>query len=162
MEKRRVTINNDVYELTAVPADISGPIAIDLISNFAPLIVAFFDNDFELLNKELRTSIDSEKIMRIFKELINVNMLYKNNELVKDWRDEFARKPYTLFQLGYEALRFNCEDFFTFISGFVKEKILGQNWSELMQNLEKEGVEIPQMFSFLTPNGKVETEKIEN
>ena len=57
-------------------------------------------------------------------------------------------------QLGYEALRFNCEDFFTFISGFVTEKIAGINWREIIKNLEMQGVEIPQITSLLLRNGE--------
>lgn len=160
MKTRNVKVGNDIYQLTAVPCDISGAISIDLLSNMSPLIVAFIDRDIELLNKELRTSVNSEKIMRMITELINPMILEVNGELVKDWKEHFQCKPLTLFQLGWEALRFNCEDFFTFISGFAKEKNLGQSWQELIKSLENEGVEIPQMFSLLTPNGEQETEKV--
>ena len=78
----------------------------------------------------------------------------------EDWKEYFQCKPLTLFRLGWEALRFNCEDFFTFISGFVKENNLGQSLQEIIKNLEKEGVEIPQMFSQLTPNGEEKTENV--
>ena len=95
--------------------------------------------------------------MRILQELINFNLLEKNNELVADWKEEFARKPFTLFKLGYEALRFNCEDFFTFISGFVNENKIGQSLQETIQNLKKDGVEIPPLFSLLIQNGEERT-----
>jgi hypothetical protein len=159
MKTRIVKVGKDIYELTAVTCDVSGAISIDLFSNVAPIIVSFMDGNLDLLNKELRNSINSEKLMRIFIELINVNILKKNNELVRDWKEEFACKPLTLFQLGVEALRFNCEDFFTFISGFAKEKNLGQNWKEIVKSLEKDGVEIPPMFSLLLQNGEQETEQ---
>ena len=152
MKTRTVKIDKDIYELTAVPADISGAISIDLISNLAPLLVSFIDGNIEVLNNELRNSIVSEKIMRIFVELINPNILMKNNELVKDWKDEFQCKPLTLFRLGVEALRFNCEDFFTFISGFAKEKNLGQNWNVIIESLKKDGVEILTKTSDLEGN----------
>ena len=109
------------------------------------------------LNKEIRISGKSEKLMRILQELINFNLLEKNNELVADWKEEFARKPFTLFKLGYEALRFNCEDFFTFISGFVNENKIGQSLQETIQNLKKDGVEIPPLFSLLIQNGEEPT-----
>ena len=57
-------------------------------------------------------------------------------------------------QLGYEAMRFNCEDFFTFISGFVTEKIAGINWKEIIKSLEEQGVQIPQITSLLMQNGE--------
>lgn len=158
MKTKSVKINTDIYTLTAVPCDISGAISIELFSNMAPLIVAFIDGNTEVLNKELRESINSEKLMRIFVELINPNILMKNNELVNDWKEEFQCKPLTLFKLGFEALRFNCEDFFTSISGFAKEKAVGQNWNELIQNLKKDGVEIPPVFSLLFQSGETETE----
>lgn len=158
MKTKNVKIGNDIYRLTAVTCDISGPISIDLISNMAPLIVALFDGNTDLLNKELRDSINSEKLMRICTELINPNILEVNGNLISDWQEYFSCKPLTLFQLGWEALRFNCEDFFTFISGFVKEKNLGQNWQETIKSLKNEGVEIPPMFSFLSQNGEAQTE----
>ena len=161
MKTRTVKIDKDVFTLTAVTADISGAISIDLISNLAPLLVSFIDGNTELLNQELRNSIVSEKLMRIFMELINPNILMKNNELVTDWKEEFQCKPLTLFKLGVEALRFNCEDFFTFTSGFVKEKISGTNWLEAIKNLEKDGVEIPPMFSLLMQNGEQKTEEVQ-
>ena len=43
METRTVKIGKDVYRLTAVTADISGAIAIDLMTDFAPLIVSLLD-----------------------------------------------------------------------------------------------------------------------
>lgn len=159
METKIVKIDQDIYELTAVTCDISGAISIELISNLSPLVVSLFDGNTQLLNSEIRASINHEKIMRMFIELINPMLLKKNGSLVNDWKVEFARKPLTLFRLGYEALRFNCEDFFTFISGFAKEKISGTNWLELIKNLEKEGVEIPPMFSLLMENGEQKTEE---
>lgn len=158
MKTKNVKIEKDIYTLTAVPCDVSGAISIELFSNMAPLVVAFIDGNTELLNKELRESINSKKLMRIFVELINPDILMKNNELVNDWQGEFQCRPFTLFKLGFEALRFNCEDFFTSISGFAKEKAVGQNWNEVIQNLKKDGVEIPPMFSLLFQNGEVETE----
>lgn len=158
MKQKNVKIGKDIYTLTAVTCDVSGAISIELFSNMAPLIVAFIDGNTEVLNKELRESINSEKLMRIFVELINPNILMKNNELVNDWKEEFQCKPLTLFKLGFEALRFNCEDFFTSISGFAKEKAVGQNWNELIQNLKKDGVEIPPVFSLLFQSGETETE----
>ena len=160
MKTKRVKIDSDIYELTAVPCDVSGAISIDLISNLAPMVVAFFDKDTVLLNKELRESVNSEKLMRIFVDLINPMILKVNGDLIQDWKEYFQCKPLTLFRLGWEALRFNCEDFFTFISGFAKENNLGQNLQEIIKSLEKEGVEIPQMFSQLTPNGKEKTESV--
>lgn len=159
METKIVKIDNDIYELTAVTCDVSGAISIELISNLSPLIVSLFDGNTQLLNSEIRASINHEKIMRMFIELINPMLLKKNGSLVNDWKVEFARKPLALFRLGYEALRFNCEDFFTFTSGFVKEKISGTNWLELIKSLEKEGVEIPPMFSLLMENGEQKTEE---
>ena len=125
----------------------------------APLIVAFMEGDIELVNRELRTSVNADKLMRMLTELINPNILTVNNELVRDWKEHFACKPLTLFKLGWEALRFNCEDFFTFISGFAKENNLGQNWNEIIKSLKSEGVEIPPMFSLLLQNGETETEE---
>ena len=159
MRTQMVKIGKDVYELTAVTCDISGAISIELLSNMAPLIVAFMEGDIELVNRELRTSVNSDKLMRMLVELINPNILTVNNELVRDWKEHFACKPLTLFKLGWEALRFNCEDFFTFISGFAKENNLGQNWNEIIKSLKSEGVEIPPMFSLLLQNGEVETEE---
>ena len=117
LEQKNVKIGKDIYKLTAVECDISGPIAIDLTSEILPLLTSFFDGDYQLLNKELRTSVNSERLMDMLVKLINVNLLEKNGELVNDWKVEFSRKPMTLFRLGIEALRFNCEDFFDFISG---------------------------------------------
>lgn len=161
METKIVKINQDIYELTAVTCDISGAISIELISNLSPIVVSLFDGNTEQLNREIRTSIDHEKLMRMFIELINPMLLKKNGVLIKDWKSEFARQPLTLFRLGYEALRFNCEDFFTFTSGFVKEKISGTNWLETIKNLEKDGVEIPPMFSLLMQNGEQKTEEVQ-
>ena len=159
MRTQMVKIGKDVYELTAVTCDISGAISIELLSNMAPLIIAFMEGDIELVNRELRTSVNSDKLMRMLVELINPNILTVNNELVRDWKEHFACKPLTLFKLGWEALRFNCEDFFTFISGFAKENNLGQNWNEIIKSLKSEGVEIPPMFSLLLQNGETETEE---
>ena len=159
MRTQMVKIGKDVYELTAVTCDVSGAISIELLSNMAPLIIAFMEGDIELVNRELRTSVNADKLMRMLTELINPNILTVNNELVRDWKEHFACKPLTLFKLGWEALRFNCEDFFTFISGFAKENNLGQNWNEIIKNLKSEGVEIPPMFSLLLQNGEVETEE---
>lgn len=158
MKQKNVKIGKDIYTLTAVTCDVSGAISIELFSNMAPLIVAFIDGNTEILNKELRESINSEKLMRIFVELINTDILFKNNEIINDWKEEFQCKPMTLFQLGIEALRFNCEDFFTSISGFAKEKAIGQNWNEVIQSLKKEGVDLPPMFSLLFQNGETKTE----
>ena len=158
MRTQMVKIGKDVYELTAVTCDVSGAISIELLSNMAPLVIAFMEGDIELVNRELRTSVNSDKLMRMLVELINPNILTVNNELVRDWKEHFACKPLTLFRLGWEALRFNCEDFFTFISGFVKENNLGQNWNEIIKSLKNEGVEIPPMFSLLLQNGETETE----
>lgn len=159
MRTQMVKIGKDVYELTAVTCDVSGAISIELLSNMAPLIIAFMEGDIELVNRELRTSVNADKLMRMLVELINPNILTVNNELVRDWKEYFACKPLTLFRLGWEALRFNCEDFFTFISGFAKENNLGQNWNEIIKSLKSEGVEIPPMFSLLLQNGEVETEE---
>ena len=160
MKEKAVKINNDIYRLVAVPCDISGAISIELISDLTPLIIAFFDNNIELLNKEIRTSVNSEKLMRIFKELIYPEVLLKNGDVVKDWTEEFQCRPLAFFKLGFEALRFNCEDFFTFMSGFAKENNLGENWNEIMQNLKKDGVEIPPMFSQAFQNGEQNKEEI--
>ena len=84
METKLVKIGKDVYKLTAVTADISGAIAIDLMTDFAPLIVSLLDGNTDALNKEIRISGKSEKLMRILQELINFNLLEKNNELVAD------------------------------------------------------------------------------
>lgn len=157
METKTVKIDNDIYQLTAVTADVSGAISIELLTDFAPFITSLMDGNTELLNKEIRTSGNSEKIMRIFKELINFPLLEKNGDLIGDWKEVFARKPLTLFKLGYEALRFNCEDFFTSISGFVKEKQIGPNLKGIIQNLEKDGMEIPPLFSLLLQNGEQES-----
>lgn len=157
MRTQMVKIGKDVYELTAVTCDVSGAISIELLSNMAPLIIAFMEGDIELVNRELRTSVNADKLMRMLKELINPDILTVNNELVRDWKEHFACKPLTLFRLGWEALRFNCEDFFTFISGFAKENNLGQNWNEIIKSLKNEGVEIPPVFSLLLQNGEVET-----
>lgn len=159
MRTQMVKIGKDVYELTAVTCDVSGAISIELLSNMAPLIIAFMEGDIELVNRELRTSVNADKLMRMLTELINPNILTVNNELVRDWKEHFACKPLTLFKLGWEALRFNCEDFFTFISGFAKENNLGQNWNEIIKSLKSEGVEIPPMFSLLLQNGETETEE---
>lgn len=160
MKEKNVKIGNDIYRLTAVPCNISGAISIELISDLTPLIISFFDNNTELLNREIRTSVNSDKLMRILKELIYPEVLLKNGDLVKDWTEEFQCKPLTFFRLGFEALRFNCEDFFTFISGFAKENNLGENWNEIMQNLKKDGVEIPPIFSQVFQNGEQDNEKI--
>lgn len=158
MRTKDVVVNGNYYRLTALPCDKAGAISIELMSDVAPLIVAFFDGNTELLNKEIRQSINNERIMRMLTELINPMILLKNNELVKDWKEEFQCKPMTLMQLGYEALRFNCEDFFTFISGFLKEKTGGINLNERIKSLRNEGVEIPPIFSLLMENGEDETE----
>ena len=89
MRTTNVEVNGDIYTLTAVTADISGAISIELISDFAPLVTSLFDGNIDALNKELRTSLNSEKVMRCFLELINPINLKKNNELVKDWKEEF-------------------------------------------------------------------------
>ena len=160
MRTQMVKIGKDVYELTAVTCDVSGAISIELLSNMAPLTIAFMEGDIELVNRELRTSVNADKLMRMLTELINPNILTVNNELVRDWKEYFACKPLTLFRLGWEALRFNCEDFFTFISGFAKENNLGENWNEIMRNLKKDGVEIPPMFSQAFQNGEQNKEEI--
>lgn len=160
MRTTTVEVNGDIYTLTAVTADVSGAISIELISDFAPLITSLFDGNIDALNKEIRTSLKSDKVMRSFIELINPLSLKKNNELVKDWKEEFQCKPFTLMQLGYEALRFNCEDFFIFISGFVTEKLAGLNWKEIIKSLEEQGVQIPQITSLLLQNG--EEDKTQN
>lgn len=154
METKTVVIDNDYYELTAVPCDVSGAISIELLNNIAPIIVSFFDGNVTSINYELRNSLLPDKLMRICSELINVNILKKNGEIVKNWKLEFARKPLTFFRLGIEALRFNCEDFFTFMSGFVKEKSNGQDWKEVIKNLKEDGVEVPPLFSLLFPYGE--------
>lgn len=162
MLTKNIKIDKDLYTVTAVDADISGAIGIELISDFLPLVVSFFDRNTEVLNNEIRKSVDSKKLMRIFKELINVDVLKKNNELVLDWKEEFSCKPLTFYRLGYEALRFNCEDFFTFISGFVKEKLNGQDWKKVMDEMVKSGVEIDPMFSALLQNGNQKQEEVQN
>lgn len=159
MKQKDVVVNGHYYTLTALPCDISGAISIELMSDVAPLIVSFFDGNTELLNKELRQSINNERIMRMLTELINPMLLKKDNELVKDWKEEFQCKPMTLIQLGYEALRFNCEDFFTFISGFLKEKTGGLNLNERIKSLKNEGVELPPIFSLLIQNGEDKIEE---
>lgn len=159
MKTQTVKIDKDIYVLTAVTCDVSGAISIELLSNMAPLIIAFMEGDIELVNRELRTSVNSDKLMRMIIELINPMILEVNGELIKDWKEHFACKPLTLFRLGWEALRFNCEDFFTFISGFAKENNLGQSWNEVIKSLKSEGVEIPPLFSLLLQNGEVETEE---
>ena len=158
MKTQTVKIDKDVYRLTAVTCDVSGAISIELLSNMAPLVIAFMEGDIELVNRELRTSVNADKLMRMLVELINPMILEVNGELIRDWKEHFSCKPLTLFRLGWEALRFNCEDFFTFISGFVKENNLGQNWNEIIKNLKEEGVEVPPMFSLLLQNGEVEVE----
>jgi hypothetical protein len=159
MKTQTVKIDKDIYVLTAVTCDVSGAISIELLSNMAPLIIAFMEGDIELVNRELRTSVNSDKLMRMIIELINPMILEVNGELIRDWKEHFACKPLTLFRLGWEALRFNCEDFFTFISGFAKENNLGQSWNEVIKSLKSEGVEIPPLFSLLLQNGEVETEE---
>lgn len=158
MRQHTVKIGKDIYRLTAVTCDVSGAISIELLSNMAPLIIAFMEGDIELVNRELRTSVNADKLMRMLVELINPMILEVNGELIRDWKEHFSCKPMTLFQLGWEALRFNCEDFFTSISGFAKESNLGQNWKEIIKNLKNEGVEVPPMFSLLLQNGETETE----
>lgn len=158
MKTKNVKIGKDIYQLTALTCDVAGAISVELLSNVAPLLTSLFDGNTELLNKELRSSINSDKLMRMCVELINPNILEKNGDLIQDWKEEFQCKPLTLMQLGYEALRFNCEDFFTFISGLLKEKTNGVNWNETIKSLKNEGVEIPPIFSLLTPNGEQEEE----
>ena len=158
MQKTTVTIGEDYYEITALTCDKSGAITIDLIAEFSPLLVSLFDGNTELLNEEIRKSANSEKLMRICSELINPMLLRKNGDIVSDWRIEFSCKPLTFFKLGYEALRLNCEDFFTFISGFAKEKLSGIDLKETINNLKKDGVEIPPMFSLLMQNGEEKTD----
>ena len=102
LETRNVKIGKDIYKITAVEADISGPIAIDLANEIAPLLTSIIDSNFELLNKELRLSINSGRLMNMFEKLINVNLLEKNGELVSDWKIEFSRKHLTFFKLGVE------------------------------------------------------------
>lgn len=160
MKQKDVVVNGNYYTLTALTCDKAGAISIELMSDVAPLIVSFFDGNTELLNKEIRQSINHERVMRMLTELINPMLLKKNNELIRDWKEEFQCKPMTLIQLGYEALRFNCEDFFTFISGFLKEKTGGVNLSEKIRSLKEEGVEIPPIFSLLMENGEDKTEPV--
>lgn len=157
MRTQNVKIDADIYTLTAVTADVSGAICLDLIGEALPVLTSFFDKDFELLNIELRKSVNSKKLMRIIEELINPLILKKNGNVINDWKEEFACKPFTLYKLGIEALRFNCEDFFTFISGFVNEKTNGMSWSDIIQSLEKEGVEIDPLTSVLFKNGEEKT-----
>lgn len=158
MRTQTVELNGDIYTLTAVTGDISGAIAIEFISDFAPIVTSIFDGNIEVLNKEIRTSLNHEKVMEGLTKLINFQVLKKNNELVKDWREEFQCRPLTLIQLGYEALRFNCEDFFTFISGLVKEKLAGTNWNEVIKSLNEQGIETPLIFSLLMKNGEAEAQ----
>lgn len=152
LETRNVKIGKDIYKLTAVEADISGPISIDLLSEITPLLTSGFSGDFALLNKEIRTSINSERIMDILTKLINVDLLEKNNELITDWKVEFSRKPMTLFKLGIEALKFNCEDFFDFTSGWLTEKMNGVNLKEVIETLQNYGVEITPQILALFPS----------
>lgn len=151
LEQKNVKIGKDIYKLTAVECDVSGPIAIDLTSEILPLLTSFFDGDYQLLNRELRTSVNSERLMNMLVKLINVNLLEKNGELVNDWRVEFSRKPMTLFRLGIEALRFNCEDFFDFISGWLTEMLNGLDLKEITQTLETYGIEIPPHILAILP-----------
>ena len=152
LETRNIKIGKDIYKITAVEADISGPIAIDLANEIAPLLTSIIDSNFELLNKELRLSINSGRLMNIFEKLINVNLLEKNGELVSDWKVEFSRKPLTFFKLGVEALRFNCEDFFDFTSGWLTEAINGIDLKEVIQTLQSYGIEIPPHILALFPS----------
>lgn len=156
LETRNVKIGKDIYKLTAVEAGISGPISIDLLSDIMPLLTSAFDGNFELLNKEIRTSINSEKLMDMLTKLINVDLLEKNNELITDWKVEFSRKPMTLFKLGIEALKFNCEDFFDFTSGWLTEMLNGINLKEVTESLLNYGIELPPHILALFPNSTQE------
>lgn len=77
MRTKTVKIDEDIYTLTAVPCDISGAITIELLSDVAPLVIAFLEGNIPEINKELRNSINSERIMRMLTELINFNILEK-------------------------------------------------------------------------------------
>ena len=90
--------------------------------------------------------------MDILTKLINVDLLEKNNELITDWKVEFSRKPMTLFKLGIEALKFNCEDFFDFTSGWLTEKMNGVNLKEVIETLQNYGVEITPQILALFPS----------
>lgn len=152
LERFNVKIGKDVYTLTAVECDVSGPIALDLVNNILPLVTAFTDSDYRLLNEELRKSVDSKQLMDMFEKLINVNLLEKNGDLIGDWKVEFSRKPITFFRLGVEALKFNCQDFFDFISGWLNETLSGNNLKEIIQTLAQNGVEIPIHILQLLPS----------
>ena len=97
MRTTTVEVNGDIYTLTAVTADVSGAISIELISDFAPLVTSLFDGNIDALNREIRTSLKSDKVMKSFIELINPMVLKKNNELVKDWKEELSFEPQTRF-----------------------------------------------------------------
>lgn len=160
MKTKNVKIGKDIYTLTAVEADISGTICIELLGIVAPILTSFIDGNIELVNEEIRKSFNSQKIMKMLTELINKDILQKNGELVNDWKEDFQCQPLTLFKLGYEALRFNCEDFFTFISGSLKDKNIGMNLNEAIESLKNEGVELPPVFSLLFQSGNQKTEEV--
>ena len=143
LERFNVKVGKDVYTLTAVECTISGAIALDLINGVLPIITSFADGDYKLLNDELRKSMSSKQLMDMFEQLVNVNLLEKNGDLVRDWKVEFSRKPATFFKLGLEALRFNCQDFFDFISGWLSEMLSGNNLKEIIQTLNQNGIVIP-------------------
>ena len=51
MRTTTVEVNGDIYTLTAVTADVSGAISIELISDFAPLVTSLFDGNIDALNR---------------------------------------------------------------------------------------------------------------
>ena len=78
--------------------------------------------------------------------------------LMVEWAEKLLRKNPSKITILSPLVTY----FFTFISGFVKEKLNGQDWKKVMDEMVKSGVEIDPMFSTLLQNGNQKQEEVQN
>ena len=136
MRTQMVKIDKDVYELTAVTCDVSGAISIELLSNMAPLIIAFMEGDIELVNRELRTSVNADKLMRMLTELINPNILTVNNELINKINIIFTDDENDGICLStiHKAKGLEADNVYILCESLMPSKHAKKEWEKISEN----------------------------
>lgn len=130
----RVCIRNDVYELTMLDGVRSLKLGFSLQRKLTPLLASAVTGDSKTLIQSISECLEEEQFYDIMMDLINVNMLKCNNNLI-DINTHFRGRVMDLYILAYEALKVNYGDFFSFISGFMKENSESEDILSLIKQI---------------------------
>jgi hypothetical protein len=139
--KKQIQINGNLYEYQLINARKAGKISSKFISKAVATGAVFVGTkEVDNLYFCIQNFIDDEAMENLYELIFSVEAQLKcNGAKIIDPDNFFMGKYMEMMQLCYDALRGNCEDFFTFIVGFLKKNLGSlKNISELT-----EGVALP-------------------